>query len=308
MTFFFFWAGIHVIQQNSYCLACYTKLDKAARATRRNRLWNSVDYLVMLGCLYPVAFFRMSMGNLADATGHTANPDALATQIVVGLTGSQRFANDYVFRIGNVAPVLPEFAMAAACWILISCLFLLVLGLFAVKTVREWRTGTIRWPRFLLVATTAVVGISVALMPNLDSSFQGFNTWHSFQYLGLVWLMNRRSSEAGEIDSRFVGSFSGPGRHWRYYFIALGATIVLIGLIIGVGLLIQYLSEGQFLLFGHADGAGPVEEGTGRPLYRPGSVLLAYYMCGFSLLLIHYLHDGFFFFRTRYLVTSPDQE
>ncbi len=28
MTFFFFWAGIHIIQQNSYFLACYAKLDK----------------------------------------------------------------------------------------------------------------------------------------------------------------------------------------------------------------------------------------------------------------------------------------
>ena len=305
MTFFFFWAGVHVIQQNAYCIASYAKLDKTAKPDRRRRLWNGLDYVVMLGCLYPMAFFRMSMGSPGDATGRIANPEALATKIVVALSGSQEFANDYVFRIGRVAPVLPDFAMADAFWIGFTSLFALVLGLFVYKSIREWRAGTIRWPRFLLVTMTVVVGLSVALMPNLDSSFQGFNTWHSFQYLGLVWLMNRRSHDAGEIDSRFVGSFSGPGRHWRYYFVALGATVVVIGLVLGAGLLIQYFSDGKFLLLGYEEGQGPLNEGTGRPLYRPGSILLGYYMCGFSLLLIHYLHDGFFFFRTRYLVGKP---
>ena len=306
MTFFFFWAGIHIIQQNSYCLACYSKLDKTTAVARRRRLWNALDYLVMLGCLYPVAFFRMSMGNPADPTGLTANPDALTTSIVLGLTGSTEFADGYVFRIGKVVPVLPEFAMTSAFWMLITGLFLLVLVLFVFKSVREWSDGTIRWPRFLLVSTTAVVGIGVALMPNLDSSFQGFNAWHSFQYLGLVWLMNRRSYDAGETDSRFVGSISKPGRHWRYYLVALGATLAVIGLVVVLALLIQYFSGGKFLLLGYPEGAAPVEEGTGRTLYRPGSILMAYYMCGFSLLLIHYLHDGFFFFRTRYLVGKPD--
>jgi hypothetical protein len=43
---------------------------------------------------------------------------------------------------------------------------------------------------------------------------------------------------------------------------------------------------------------------AGKPLYRPGSVLLAYYLLGFSFLLVHYLHDGFFFCRKRYLRDS----
>ena len=38
---------------------------------------------------------------------------------------------------------------------------------------------------------------------------------------------------------------------------------------------------------------------TPRPEYRPGAVLLAYYMVAFSLLLVHYLHDGHYFFRPR---------
>ena len=73
-------------------------------------------------------------------------------------------------------------------------------------------------------------------------------------------------------------------------------------MVVAVALLIQYFSSGEFLFLGHPEGAAPVEASTGRPLYRPGSILLGYYMCGFTLLLIHYLHDGFFFFRTRYLV------
>ena len=54
-------------------------------------------------------------------------------------------------------------------------------------------------------------------------------------------------------------------------------------------------------MFGHD--VNPVDD-SGQPLYRPGAVLLAYYMIAFSLLLTHYLHDGFFFFRRRYVVSD----
>ncbi len=134
----------------------------------------------MLGCLYPVAFFRMSMVPSGLDTS-AANPHALATRVVTSLGGSQAFADGYVFRIGRVAPVLPDFVKADAFWIGFSSLYLVLLGMWLWKSAREHRAGTLNRPRFLLVATTSAVGLAVPLFPNLDTSFQGFNAWHSFQ-------------------------------------------------------------------------------------------------------------------------------
>src|SRR5690606_35877870 len=60
LTFFFFWAGVHIVHQASYCATCYSL--RRGEAPDRRRVWlDRVDYLVMLGCLYPMSFFRMSM-------------------------------------------------------------------------------------------------------------------------------------------------------------------------------------------------------------------------------------------------------
>jgi hypothetical protein len=302
LTFFFFWAGIHIVQQNSYLAACY-----AAKAPRRAdanwagaRWWGACDYAVMLLALYPVSLFRMSMVDLADPTMHSADPNALATRIVTALSGSPAFADAYVFRIGHVAPILPAFLASPATWISVAAAFAVALVLFAVKSVREHRAGTLIPQRFRLVLWMAVLGAIVPLFPDLDSSFQGMNAWHSFQYLGLCWLMNKNSLARGEIDNRFFAGLMAPGRGTRFYAAGLGATLLLLAGVLGVALLIERWSGGEFLMFGRE---GPVlDPATGRELYRPGAVLLAYYMTAFGLLLTHYLHDGVFFFRRRYVL------
>jgi hypothetical protein len=302
LTFFFFWAGVHIVQQNSYLAACY-----AAKAPHRAdangagaKWWGAVDYAVMLLALYPVSLFRMSMVDLADPTMHSADPNALATRIVTALTGSPAFADDYVFRIGHVAPILPAFLRSPAMWIGVAAAFAVALVLFAVKSVREHRAGTLIQRRFHLVFWMAVLGAIVPLFPDLDSSFQGMNAWHSFQYLGLCWLMNKNSLARGEIDNRFFAGLMAPRRGTRFYAAGLGATLLLLAGVLGVALLIERWSGGEFLMFGH--GAPVLDPATGRELYRPGAVLLAYYMTAFGLLLTHYLHDGVFFFRRRYVV------
>ncbi|MCK5943668.1 MAG: hypothetical protein KAI24_16920, partial [Planctomycetes bacterium] len=51
LTFFFFWAGVHIVHQHSFVASAYGQ--------HRSRLaW--VDYAVMLLAMYPVSFFRMS--------------------------------------------------------------------------------------------------------------------------------------------------------------------------------------------------------------------------------------------------------
>lgn len=290
LTFFFFWAGIHIVQQHSYCAAQY-----ADRRTPRRRDWrDGLDYCVMLGALFPVAFFRMSMADPGDAAGATADPNALATRIVVALSGSPSAADDYVFRIGRMAPILPDFVRDHRFWMAVTALFLVVVALFAWKSWDQHRRGTLLRPRFVLVATAGGLCFLAPLVPNLDTAFQGLNAWHSFQYLGLAWLMNRRSFDDRRIESRWIQSLSAPGRQWRYYGTAVAATLGLIAVIFGAAVLIERFSAGEFVLFGHDEARF---NGDGTPLYRPGSLLLAYYMCGFSFLLVHYLHDGFSFWR-----------
>lgn len=299
LTFFFFWAGIHIVQQNSYCAQVYAARQGAA-AVRGWQGW--IDHAVMLLALYPASLFRMSMANQSDLSGATADPDAMATRIVVALGGSQQFADDYVFRIGRVAPWLPEFMRSPLVWIGVTAAFLACCALFAWKTLRERRAGQPFTLRTQLVIAMAVAGSIVPLFPNLDSAFQGMNAWHSFQYLGLLWLMNRYSHDRGELRTRFLRSIGAPGRHWRFYGVAVAGAFGLLALVLGTGWVIEVSSGGAFVMFGHPR---PVfDPVTGRELYRPGAVLLAYYMVALGFLLVHYLHDGVFFFRTRYL-TGP---
>ena len=88
--------------------------------------------------------------------------------------------------------------------------------------------------RFQLVFWMVVLGSLVPLFPNLDTAFQGMNAWHSFQYLGLLWLMNRNSYDRGEIRNGFFDSLMQPGRHKRFYGVALLATFSVIALVLGV--------------------------------------------------------------------------
>ncbi|HEB54302.1 MAG TPA: hypothetical protein ENI87_13705 [bacterium] len=295
LTFFFFWAGIHIVHQHCYVVSGY--VDRGNR-----RRWGWIDYAVILLAMYPVSFFRMSMVDKADLSMRTANPDALATRIVTAVTGDPAFADEYIFRIGRVAPILPDFLMHPAMWMTITALFVVALSIWIVKSVRERRRGTLLGYRFRLVLAMAVFGSLVPLMPNLDSAFQGLNAWHSFQYLGLAWLMNRRSAERGEIQSALFERTMREGAHWRFYRTALFATLGAIAVLLGAAWLIAATSNGEFVMFGHD---APPVDANGRELYRPGAVLLAYYLLGFSLLLVHYLHDGFFFCRRRYLRTEP---
>ena len=123
---------------------------------------------------------------------------------------------------------------------------------------------------------------------------------YSFQYLGVLWLMNRRSFDRGKVERPFVKRLSEPGRHFRFYLTALTLTLSMIMLFVIVGWVVQQSTGAEFTMTG-IDNA-PMNEATGLAFYRPGTILLAYYSIGFGLLLVHYLHDGVFFFRTRYLV------
>ncbi|MBL9077852.1 MAG: hypothetical protein JNL08_10130 [Planctomycetes bacterium] len=292
LTFFFFWAGLHIVQQHAFVHAALPRL--APRAKR----WDVVEVAVMLLAMYPASLFRMSMVDTTDASMRFANPDALATRVVTWLGGSAQCADDYVFRIGRVAPALPGWLLHPAVWIAVTVAFAIVLALFVARVRHERRRGIEDPNRTRLVASMALVGATVPLLPNLDSAFQGLNAWHSFQYLGIAWLMNRRSLARGEIDSPWFARIAADGAQWRFYRTALGATLAMVAALLGTAWLLTRFGGGEFAMFGHDE---PLRDAAGNALYRPGAVLLAYYLLGFSLLLVHYLHDGVFFCRRRYL-------
>ena len=64
------------------------------------------------------------------------------------------------------------------------------------------------------------------LFPNIDVAFQGFNCWHSLQYLGLIWFLNSMRKERGEIDNHFVAEMNGPDRPLNFYLLSVGLTII----------------------------------------------------------------------------------
>lgn len=126
--------------------------------------------------------------------------------------------------------------------------------------------------QILLMYLTIIVAFFIPAFHNLDVAFQGFNTWYSFQYLGLTYYINRIRHQKREISSSFIEMISLEGKTWQYYFLNVGLTVVAIGVIVVLLMFREILG----LTFDQC-----------------------YYIVVLSFLLIHYLHD-------HVLFTQPD--
>lgn len=242
LTVFFLWASIHVLHQITYINDCYAAKGPVRRPARE-RL---VDYGVVFLCLYPMA----------------------TPQILEGS-----------FQLGGTPLYVPEWATHGVVADLqiygIAGLFAVFLALWIAKSVRDWRDGRLLVPSVLLVALTIAVGFTLPLFPNSDVAFQGFNVWHSLQYLALVWFLMAQRKERGEIGNRLVAEMNGPGRAWRFYGLAVALTagaallVLAIAAVFGVPLqqayyivilstLLQhyYLDHLQFTKLGDMLGSG----------------------------------------------------
>ena len=242
LTIFFLWASIHVLHQITYINDCYAAKGPVPRPARE-RL---VDYGVVFLCLYPMATPRI-------------------------LDGS--------FQLGGTPLYVPQWATQGLVADLqiygIAALFAVFLVLWLVKSVRDWRAGRLLAPSTLLIGLTVAVGFTLPVFPNSDVAFQGFNVWHSVQYLALVWFLMAMRKERGEIDNHFIAEMNGPDRAWRFYALALaltagaGALVLLVHAVFGVALqqayyivilsaLLQhyYLDHLQFTKLGDMLGSG----------------------------------------------------
>src|SRR5262249_27732757 len=261
ITVFFFWASIHVLHQIAYILECYNHKQygslqrsgapagvdacvQARTSTARTHAWSPlIDYAVVFSCLYPFA--------------------------------SYRFIHDE-FYIGNTLLLYPELLKTPVVCYMISGFFALALLLFIGKTLLEIHRGTVHYPKILLMVTT--IGLACLITSysgqKLEIAFQGFNTWHSFQYLALTWYSNRLRQQRGVIDAHFMQWLSSPGasRFGCFYGINFALTLgalLLIGVVFGL----------SGLTFEHS-----------------------YYVVVLSFLLVHYCHDHILFTRFGDLV------
>lgn len=227
LTAFFFWASVHVTHQAQYISETYRR--KYQPVTNLDRL---LDAAVILGALYTMAMFKFVRG---------------------------------AFVIGSRPLLFPRFLMRPGIPYAFAAGFAALFAWYVVRTAGEIRRGVAGWPRLLFMALTISMAFIVPIFDNLDVSFQGFNTWHSLQYLALTWFILDGKAQRGEIGSGFVEKISGRARTLRYYAAMIGFT----------------LAAGAIYLL--------LWRGLGFPQDQ------CYYVVVLSFLLIHYFYDHILF-------------
>jgi hypothetical protein len=228
ITAFFFWASLHVTQQAQWIAETYRRKANG-RVSMVDRL---LDGAVILGALYTMAMYKFVEGR---------------------------------FALGDSTLLFPEFLkrreIATAFTVGFAALFLF----YDFRTAAEIRRGEASVPRLLFMAFTVGLAFVVPIFDNLDVAFQGFNTWHSLQYLALTWFILSRNAERGAIGSSLAQKLAGTEKTGRFYGAMILATV---------------MSGGIYLV---------LWKGLGFPQDR------SYYVVVLSFLLIHYFYDHFLF-------------
>jgi len=191
ITFFFTWASIHVLHQIIYLTDCYR-----TRSSFAEMPWSRfVDYGLVLTGLYPIGLYKMSLKQ---------------------------------FHVGGVVLPYPDFLRAFNLPVMAGIVFGAFLIAWILKTAAEFRDGRGSVPKTLLISVTTIVSFCLPMGSNLDVLFQGYNTWHSFQYLFLLWLINRLRDQRGEIESGLVQRLVRRDNMTVYYLCWLAATGVIV--------------------------------------------------------------------------------
>ncbi|MCY4064610.1 MAG: hypothetical protein OXG53_19775 [Chloroflexi bacterium] len=250
LTFFFFWASLHVLHQVTYIVELYN--HKEANFVRRSTLSpisRLIDYAIVLTSLFPIAMWKISQG--AFEIGQNDLGEAIP---------------DLFQQPGN-----PWF------FILVSVVFSCALLSYVVKTIYEYYHGVLNLPKFAFISLTVLVAFFTPLLPNLDTAFQGLNTWHSFQYLAITFYIIKIRQMAGELDkdAPLVARYSRRTKDARALYGFSAALLIGSALIF---LLVYVLAA----------------------IVRPGidgnsHFDIAYYTAILSFLWIHYYHDHFLF-------------
>ena len=228
LTAFFFWASVHVTQQAQWISETYRR-KATGRVSMLDRL---LDGAVILGALYTVAMYKFVEGRFALGDNTLLFPNLLKRREVA-----------IAFTVGFAA------------------LFLF----YVARTAAEIRRGEASVPRLLFMAFTVGLAFIIPLFDNLDVAFQGFNTWHSLQYLALTWFILSRNAERGAIEGSLAQRLAGSEKTGKFY-----AAMILATLMSGAI---------YFVLW---KGLGFAQDKS-------------YYVVVLTFLLIHYFYDHFLF-------------
>jgi hypothetical protein len=194
MSVFLVAASLHVLHQCAYLTDCYR-----IKAKLPERPWaRLVDYGLIFTSIYPIALYKIVQNN---------------------------------FKLGDIDIVIPQIFMRMETVYLEWALFGSFLVAWLYKTALEQREGTLNVPKTSLIAVTCFFAFFVpgtAGDARLELAFQSMNAWHSFQYLGLVWLINSMRLERGQLTNKFVAKLSGAkGAKWFYAW-NFGITLLLL--------------------------------------------------------------------------------
>src|SRR5258707_10126970 len=252
LTIFFFWASIHVLHQVTYVVELYNHRQGVYTGSKSAvTLWaRAVDYALILTCLFPIAAYKISQ-------------------------------HDFSIGDNDLTKVIPSFFFTESgqvpwFFVLMASLFGIALVAFIVKTYREYKGGYINWPKTVFMIITVAVACTMPALKNLDTAFQGLNTWHSFQYLALTFYIVRLRQQAGDLQasSSIVTRVTNKANSLRLYLFS--SSMIVGSIVLGVAV---------YITVGIVD---PTRASSAR-------FDTAYYTAILCFLWIHYYHDHFLF-------------
>lgn len=250
LTVFFFWAALHVLHQITYIVELYNyKEQNYVRPTNRSAVSlqaRMIDYAIIFTSLFPIAALKISQGRFEIGTN-------------------------------DLGAVIPDFFEQQWFFIMMSIVFFVALVAYIWKTVQEYRHNIINYPKTIFIVLTVIVAFFTPMLPNLDTAFQGLNTWHSFQYLALTFFIIKIRQQYGQLDTDapLVSRFSrmtkdSKGLYAFSVFLLVGSAVIF------------------FLVHTLAGWVDPDIDSLKR-------FDIAYYTAILSFLWIHYYHDHFLF-------------
>lgn len=266
LTVFFFWAALHVIHQIVYIVELYAHKENkfVRRGSAVSPIARFIDYGVVFSCLAPIAALKISQ-------------------------------NDFSIGTNDLTRVIPDFFKQPWLFYLASAVFAVAVVAYVVKTFIEYRNGYFNVPKTVFIVFTVVVAFTMPALPNLDTAFQGLNTWHSFQYLALTFYIIKIRQAYGNLEQTapLVSQFSKKTKDSR-----------------GLYLLSTLMMGGSIMVF--------IVVYAIANVFTPGYVQpeligewrfdVAYYTSILSFLWIHYYHDHFLFTDFETLDTAHQNE
>lgn len=247
LTVFFFWAALHVLHQVTYIVELYNhKEHKIVRKSAVDLKSRMIDYAVILTCLFPIAAWKISQGT-------------------------------FVIGTNDLGSAIPDFFEHTWFFVALSSVFFTALAAYIWKTYDEWRHGILNVPKTAFIVITVFVAFFTPLLPNLDTAFQGLNTWHSFQYLAITFYIIKIKQKYGLLDNSapLVARFSAQTKDSKGLYLL--STLMLGGSVV-IFILVYVI-------------AGIVKPGIDSLQHFD----IAYYTSILSFLWIHYYHDHFLF-------------